>query len=141
MSTKQKTQNSNTYDQQMMDQYQMFQAPLTGAYMSNMSNPFMGMGYNQQLAGGQRGAMESANVPQTAEQMQLSGVSQSSPLFNKRLRQQASVANNNRAGVQNSLLGQAQQYSTNSALAGMFYQPMQTGSTQTTEMGGPGSYV
>jgi hypothetical protein len=141
MSTKQKTQNTNTYDQQMMDQYQTFQAPLTGAYLSNISNPLAGTGYQQQLAQGQRGAAEGAGVPQLTDQMTLSGVSSSSPLFAKRLRQQAGVANTQRAGLQNMLLNQGQSYATQNAMAGMFYSPMQTGSTQTTEMGGPGSYV
>jgi len=124
-----------------MQGYQGLQSKIQSGLQNNINDPWTAMQGNAQLAQGNTSTFNQSPTSETAYSMSARGINPNSPLFQRQILNAGNATRQAQAGNLSSLLLQAGQLSQSSAIAASQYQPLQTGSTQTSGNSGLGSYV
>lgn len=143
MSTKKTTTNTTSFNPVAEQAYNSMQPVATNALMSEISDPFSNMFFNNQLAMGQKynNAQASSAMSAALQRSQAMGQGTNSGLLNWNMMNATRNAQANNSNLFNNLLLNAGQLRQQAIGGAMSYQPQVMGSTQVQQTSGLGTWL
>lgn len=143
MGTKNVTTSQNQYNPLSMQTYNSMLPTASNALMSEISNPYSNMFFNNQLGmmNQQIGAMGASGQAATNQSLQARGINPNSPMAAFMSRQNAMGTQAQQAQGYNNLLLNAANMRQSAISGAMNYTPLQTGQTQTQQTTGLGTWL